>query len=203
MSNREVMNQMLRSNVTQEEAFSFFDSLESVEMDELWGLWKGSELTTGHPFEGLLTAASWYGKRFVSIEEVYPLVFENSDGRLYAGNPFFIPITLPYDKLPYRDKIIYGAMKIAGPIITTKKSSARLREVNFRDKVSAAMVYDAKGIIDIFRKIDNNTMMGIMDIKGMSTDKSYFFILDRVQGGRVKKKTEFRPKGMESPHKKY
>lgn len=181
MSNREVLNQMLTRTITQEEAFAFYDRLEPVAMDELWGLWNGAELTTGHPFEGLLTAAGWYGKRFVSPEEVYPLIFENSDGRLYAGNPSLIPITLPYDKIPFIDKIVCGAMKIAGPIVSTKKSSARLREINYRGKVSAAMVYDTKGIVDVFRKIDDSTLLGIMDIKGMSTNKTYFFMLDRVR----------------------
>ena len=183
MNHREKINQMLKGSITQEEAFVFYDSLETVGNDELWGLWKGTELITGHPFENLLTAASWYGKRFISPEEVYPLIFENSDGRLYAGNPFLIPITFPFDKIPFKDKVVYGAMKVVGPIISTKKSSARLREIKYRDKVSSAMVYDSKGIIDVFRKIDNNTLMGIMDIKGMATEKSYFFVLDRVQGG--------------------
>lgn len=183
MSNRETINEMLKGQITQEEAFAFYDTLEPVEMDLLWGLWKGAELTTGHPFEGLLTAAGWYGKRFVSPEEVYPLIFQNADGRLYAGNPALIPITLPYDKIPFIDKVVYGAMKVAGPIISTKKSSARLREVKYRDKLSSAMMYDTKGIVDVFRKVDEHTLLGVMDIKGMSTDKTYFFMLDRVQGG--------------------
>jgi hypothetical protein len=181
MNNREKINQMLEGSVSQEEAFTFYDSLGSVETDELWGLWKGSELTAGHPFEGLLTAAGWYGKRFVSPEEVYPLIFQKPNGRLYAGSPSLIPVTLPFDKIPNKEKVVSGIMKVAGPLIYTKKSSARLREVKYRGKVSSAMIYDTKGIVDVFRKIDDDTLMGIMDIKGLSTDKSYFFILDRVQ----------------------
>lgn len=184
MNNREKINEMLKRTVSQEEAFAFFDSLECVEMEELWGMWKGAELTTGHPFEGLLTAASWYGKRFVSPEEVYPLLFKKSNGKLYAGSPTLLPVTFPFHRIPFKDKVVRGAMKVVGPIISTRKSSARLREVKFRDKVSAAMVYDTKGIIDVFRKIDDNTLLGIMDIKNMKTNMSYFFILEKVRGGQ-------------------
>ncbi|WP_368489217.1 DUF4334 domain-containing protein [Clostridium sp. BJN0013] len=183
MDNREKVNQILKETISQEDAFAFYDSLEPVIPDEMWGLWKGSEMKTGHPFEGLLKAAGWYGKRFVNSEEVYPLIFEKQNGKLYAGNPTLIPITLPFDKIPHR--IVNLAMKVVVPILSTNKSSARLREVNYRGKVTSAMVYDTKGIIDIFRKVDDNTLMGIMDIKGIKTDKSYFFILDRVQEGTI------------------
>lgn len=82
------------------------------------------------------------------------------------------------------------AMKIIGPVISTKKSSARLRQIAYRGKVSAAMVYDSESIIDVFRKVDPNTLMGIMDIKHMNTNKSYFFILEKVHKAPHKKSSQ-------------
>lgn len=41
------------------------------------------------------------------------------------------------------------------------------------------MIYDTKGIIDVFRKIDADTLMGAVDIKDINTDKTYYFILYR------------------------
>jgi len=178
MENKEKLQSMMGKNNTQAEAFELYDSLESIDTEEMWGLWKGEELSTGHPFEGLLTASKWYGKKFVSKEEVYPLLFERKDGSLYAGNPGLIPMTLPFDKIPSR--LVSRVIPLIRPVFKTKNSGARLRMVDFRGKASASMVYDQKGIIDIFRKVDDNTLMGIMDIKEMATDKSYFFILRRA-----------------------
>jgi len=49
--------------------------------------------------------------------------------------------------------------------------------VEYRGKVSAAMVYDRQPIIDLFRKIDENTVLGMMDYKRM--ERPYFFRLSR------------------------
>jgi len=44
---------------------------------------------------------------------------------------------------------------------------------------SAAMVYDAQPIVDHFRKVDNNRVMGAMVIDG--DDRVYFFELERFE----------------------
>ena len=54
---------------------------------------------------------------------------------------------------------------------------ARLREVSFRGVVSAAMVYDRQPIIDYFRRIDEERVMGLMDRKG--ADPDFYFHLSR------------------------
>ena len=70
--------------------------------------------------------------------------------------------------------LINGLMK-------TEVSQARLRMMEYRGKVTATMVYDYLPINDSFRKIDENTVLGIMDYK--SYPQPFFFILER--------KTEF------------
>ena len=52
--------------------------------------------------------------------------------------------------------------------------NARLREINFRGKVSSAMMYNYLPIIDHFRRVDENTLMGVMDVKGKTI--IYFYL---------------------------
>jgi len=59
--------------------------------------------------------------------------------------------------------------------LRTKHPRARLRAVEFRGKVSAAMVYDHLPIIDVFRRVDEHTLLGVMDQRG--APKPYFFTL--------------------------
>ncbi|KAI0163795.1 hypothetical protein BJ166DRAFT_592583 [Pestalotiopsis sp. NC0098] len=57
---------------------------------------------------------------------------------------------------------------------------ARLREVKFRGQVSAAMVYDNLPIIDQFRYVDQDTVMGAMDNKILKDAGTYYFYLNRM-----------------------
>ena len=49
--------------------------------------------------------------------------------------------------------------------------------IEYREKVSTTMIYDNLPINDIFRKIDDNTVLGLMDFKGMP--QPFFFVLNR------------------------
>ena len=62
-------------------------------------------------------------------------------------------------------------------MLKTEKSQARIRMIEYREKVSATMIYDNLPINDIFRKIDDNTVLGLMDFKGMP--EPFFFVLNR------------------------
>ena len=177
MKRKEELNAMKGRKITQEEAIRFFDSLEIAPKELLYGKWKGSELSTGHPMEGLLTASKWHGKQFIDDENVHPLVFDRSNGAQFLVNPGMLPMNLPVNKFP--KKLIGTAIKLFRPLIKTKKSRARLRMVEYRGKVSASMVYDQVGIIDVFRKVDDNTIFGAMDIKAYPDKRIYFFILER------------------------
>ena len=179
MAQLDKLKELAKKRISQEEAFEFFDSLDTVNLEDTYGLWKGEELKTGHPMEGLLTASSWYGKKFIDNEHVHPLVFQKEDGFLFAGNPGRVSLDPILSKLPKTYVSLF--MKLARPFIITKKSRARLRLVDYRGKASASMIYDQKPIIDIFRKVDEDTMLGVMDIKNFPSEKSYFFYLKRVQ----------------------
>lgn len=57
--------------------------------------------------------------------------------------------------------------------------AARLREVTFAGTTSAAMVYDRHPIIDHFRRVDPDTVLGLLDSKG--TAPGFFFHLRRAE----------------------
>lgn len=69
------------------------------------------------------------------------------------------------------------ARKPDGTIYSFSKwGMARMREVKYRGKVSASLIYDSKPIMDYFRKIDDNTVLGLGEMKGKIT---FFFYLTR------------------------
>ena len=159
---------------TTETALRLFDSLEVAEAAFMTGRWKGTEIPSGHQMDGLLSATGWYGKMFIDSENVHPLLFRTSDNKgLYAVNPKHIPLDINYPK----SKALGTVMKMARPALETHESKARLRMMEYRGKVSAAMAYDEKPIFDCFRKIDENRVMGAMDQKGVL--QPYFFMLER------------------------
>ncbi|MCJ8499767.1 DUF4334 domain-containing protein [Desulfatitalea alkaliphila] len=53
---------------------------------------------------------------------------------------------------------------------------ARLREVKFRGKVSATLIYNQRPIMDYFRKLDDQTVIGFGEPKGFPP---FFFYLVR------------------------
>ena len=72
------------------------------------------------------------------------------------------------------DKIRAQVWSILGFKISFGIGNSRLRRVEFRDKVSTALIYNYLPIIDHFRKVDDDILMGIMEIKGRSF--VYFYI---------------------------
>jgi hypothetical protein len=63
------------------------------------------------------------------------------------------------------------------PLLYTDKPKARLREVTHRGVVTAAMVYDALPIIDVFRRISDDVRLGAMDMRGLPNP--FLFVLRR------------------------
>lgn len=60
-------------------------ALDTVRPEEILGGWKGGEFRTGHPLDGMLAKADWYGKSFVSAHDAKPLVCRNVAGALYSN----------------------------------------------------------------------------------------------------------------------
>ena len=166
---------------TAKEALEIFDLLEMVPVDFMIGRWKGFEIESNHQMDGLLAATGWYGKLFLNPEEVHPLLFYTKNlTELYSVNPRIVPMHLSYPK----SGVLGILMWLAKPFLQTKKATARLRMIEYRNRTTATMCYDEKAILDHFAKIDENRVMGIMDLKGVA--EPYIFILERDDDSDLK-----------------
>lgn len=135
-------------------------SLDSVKSSEILAQWKGADIPTGHPLDGMLGTINWYGKRFISETDCIPLLCSSPDGSLYSNKDI-------------------------------ANGEASLWNEEFRGEVTATMVYDGIPVHDHFKKVDDNTLMGIMNGKiGILAEKAgivvtpkdghYYFVLRRA-----------------------
>ncbi|MFC4128379.1 DUF4334 domain-containing protein [Nocardia rhizosphaerae] len=158
-------------------ALALFDTLESVRPEDLTGRWHGRELATGHPLDGLLAASGWYGKQFDGPDSVHPLLFTDPAGEIFAVDPKRVPLGIA-DKVPpalvARGR---GLLGVARPVLRAPGYRARLRALEHRGVVTAAMIYDHLAIIDVFRRVDADTVLGVMDFR--DRPDPYFFVLAR------------------------
>ncbi|MCF4137231.1 DUF4334 domain-containing protein [Streptomyces sp. Tue 6430] len=127
--------------------------LATVRPEEMLGEWKGGEFATGHPLNGMLAKAGWYGKTFTSVHDVKPLMCRDEKGELYSNREL-------------------------------GKGEASLWTVEFRGETTATMVYDGQPVLDHFKRVDDTTLMGIMNAKGVPPQGPfYYFFLERVPEG--------------------
>ncbi|MFI2560351.1 DUF4334 domain-containing protein [Nocardia farcinica] len=157
-------------------AVTLFDALPTVRVEEITlGRWRGGEIRTGHPYDGVLAASGWYGKQFDDAETVQPLLFSTPNGAVFPVDPKKVPLALA-GKVP-NDLVARGKamLPVLAPALRARRPRARLRHVEYRGKVSAAMVYDHLPIIDVFRRVDEHTLLGVMDQR--DAPQPYFFTL--------------------------
>jgi hypothetical protein len=167
----------LEQRASPEDALAFFDECGPVRMEEMLGCWKGSGVPTGHPLDGLLETFGWHGKRFGSPDETHPLVFENATG-LFSANPALLPVNLA---VRFNRLVRTPPMRVIGRRLVrmakTSKPRARLRMMQYRGAMTATMSYDALPINDHFRRVDADTVIGVMDFR--SIDRPFLFVLRR------------------------
>jgi Domain of unknown function (DUF4334)/GXWXG protein len=170
--------QALENGVSTDQALALFDALPPIPVTEMFGSWRGAGLQTGHPLDGLLEIFGWHGKRFEGPEDVHPLVFDRLDGSVFSINPSLIPLgfAVRYPKA-LRHPIVSGLCRLFRFALRTKKPRARLRMMEYRGVVSATMIYDALPINDVFRKVNDNTVLGAMDFRLIR--QPFFFVLRR------------------------
>ncbi|WP_203294718.1 DUF4334 domain-containing protein [Maricaulis parjimensis] len=152
------------------DALSLFDNLPPADEAFMIGSWKGEGFATGHPMDGLLESAGWYGKQFVDRNSVHPLLYTTEDGReVFAVDPARLDFNRSGNSSAHlgawRDKL------------ETEAFTARLRMTEYRGALCATMIYDARPINDVFKRVNDDTALGIMDMRGL--DKPFFFVLRR------------------------
>lgn len=165
------------AGVSREEALARFDQLSPVDPGQMLGRWRGSGLPTGSPLDGLLEAYGWYGKEFLDAETVHPLLFSTRSGPRPV-DPAFVPMGLLRDRPGLaHSRAARAAFRLARPLLTTSRPRARLRSVAHRGVHTAAMVYDALPVIDVFRRVSDDVRLGLMDLRGLPDP--FFFVLTR------------------------
>ncbi|MFK0170507.1 DUF4334 domain-containing protein [Streptomyces sp. NPDC090306] len=124
--------------------------LDTVRPEEMLGRWKGAEFDTGHPLNGMLPKAGWYGKTFHSLQDAQPLICRDATGKLYSN-------------------------------LELGRGEASLWTVEFRGEPTATMIYDGRPVLDHFKRVDDTTLMGIMNGKEVPPDGPfYYFLLERA-----------------------
>ncbi len=162
---------------TTEKALQLFDALDTVNLDFMLGRWQGSGLHTNHPMDGFLEISCWYGKEFVDTETVHPLLFLDRNENIFKVAPNAMAMNWML-KMPWlNNESLKPLYMLINGSLKTEVSQARLRMMEYRGKMTATMIYDYLPINDSFRKIDENTVLGIMDYK--SLPQPFFFILER------------------------
>lgn len=149
-----------------------------MEPQDLIGRWRGSELSTGHPLDGLLAWLGWFGKEFRSFDDVHPLLFTRPSGLIVSVNPALMPVTVAmrWPRLARMRVVQIGFRRSIG-LFATAHPTARLRRLDFRGRTSAAMIYDSQPIVDHYRRIDDDRVLGLMDRQAPS--QPFFFLLER------------------------
>ncbi len=166
-----------RGEVRTDEALALFDTLPAVTPDEMLGEWRGQEFPTGHPMDGLLGATGWAGKRFDGADRVHPLLFWNADRTAtFAVDPIRVPMGLPLPEA-VRRPWLHRVITLGRPLLATSRYTARLRTTEYRGVATATMIYDARPINDVFRRVSETRLLGLMDHRGDAAP--YFFVLDR------------------------
>lgn len=164
---------------SQSELLGYFDTLDTVGAEAMTGLWQGHGQPSGHPFDGVLENLGWFGKRFHASGRADPLLFQSGPGRLVAIDPARIPIGLALRLGSFgrsamaRSLFAYfrRALRASGP-------TASLQPRAFRGGMTAAMVYDRQPIADYFRRVDERTLLGVMEIR--DDPRFFFFTLTRM-----------------------
>ncbi len=162
---------------TTEKALQLFDGLEPVTLDFMLGRWQGSGLHTAHPMDGLLEASNWYGKEFIDPETVHPLLFLDGQGEIIKVAPQPMAMKWALNMPGIKSDFMKPLLALTNSLLKTEQSQARLRMMEYRGKVSATMIYDYLPINDTFRKVDDNTVLGLMDFK--ESPQPFFFVLKR------------------------
>jgi uncharacterized protein DUF4334/GXWXG protein len=169
----------LERGATAAEVLAFFDALPPVAVAEMTGSWRGSEVPTGNPLDGVLARFGWHGKRFAGPDDAHPLLFADGRGGLVDVDPRWAsPLPLVV-RVPWlaRNPVAAAVFAAVRPLLRTRRPRARLRMTEYRGVVSATMCYDALPVHDVFRRVDDRTLLGLMDLRDL--DPPFAFALRR------------------------
>jgi hypothetical protein len=114
----------------------------------------------------------------VDAETVHPLLVADRRGRPRAVSPRPVPLTV-LRRWPAAAHLTVARRlgRAVRPLLTTSRPAARVRVVTHRGVPTAALLYDALPIVDVFRRVDDDVLLGLMDMRGL--DAPFAFLLFR------------------------
>ena len=128
---------------------------QAYSADTLMPLFKQLE-----PVDTDFMVGTWKGGKFDGGSEPDPI---NWYGKRFTSTTDVEPLLVTNDK---------------GEVVTFDRlGAAQMREVAFDGTLSAALIYDSQPIMDYLRKVNDDVVIGLGDIKGKPTD--FFFHLTR------------------------
>jgi hypothetical protein len=163
-------------------ALDLFDRSAAVDVGGLLGRWRGRGLPTGHPLDGLLEAYGWHGKEFLDAERVHPLLFRTAGGAPAPVDPALAPVGVLL-RAPglFHTSVARALFPAARALLSTGRPAGRLRRIEHRGVFTAALIYDRLPAIDVFRQVADATVLGLLDLRGLT--QPFFFLLEREPTG--------------------
>lgn len=164
---------------TTEECWRVFDSLPAVTVEELSGWrWKGYEIRNGHPWNGLLNKNNWFGKEYFTPEHGNPLLTYASKAE--TGDDVF-----PAEPIKWFAHVAEGGDEVIlyknkDKFLARENVGCSLKTILYRGSITASMFYDEVPVNDTFKKVDDNTVYGVMDCKFLP-DPPLFFVLEKYK----------------------
>jgi len=138
-----------KNKISRKKLDDFFADLDLITIREMIGEWR----------VGYLFTKEGTGSRWEIFIKNFPIV------RLYGK------------KFIDQNNVKAWIYRFFGIKFSAPGASAVLKEIKFRDKVSVSMIYNYLPMIDNFRKVDDDIVMGIMEVKG---EVSVYFYLKRM-----------------------
>jgi hypothetical protein len=171
------LDEACRSGTDTTAALAVFDRLDPVPVGAVLGRWRGMDVPTGHPLDGMLGAFGWAGKDMRDTQTAFPLLFEHH-GTVIAIEPKYLPVRLAARWRVHRSRWVRAAFEAMKPVLRTTKPSARLCMTAYRGRSSATLLYDALPIRDVFRRVDDDCLLGLMECRYF--EAPFFFVLERA-----------------------
>lgn len=141
----------------QDKLLNIIKSGEACPADILMSLFEQLEPASAQSMIG-----TWHGGKFDGGREPDPI---NWYGKRFVSRTHVEPMLCRKE-----DGTVYA---------WDKWGEAQLREVEFGGKVQACLIYDKMPMMDYFRKVTDDLVLGMADIKGRPND--FFFWLEREQ----------------------
>jgi hypothetical protein len=141
-----------------EKLLDLFTELEPISIDAMIGLWRVTAFgrTPRDPIAEQPPAGPLPQREGLGMRKLYGKRFVDRD---------------------HAEPIVCFDPDDGSLVVSVDFGVARLREVAFRGAASAGMVYDQQPWIDYFRKLDDDTLVALIDMKGQPTET--FFFLSR------------------------